>query len=282
MNPDAPNSSGRRFRLVGLGALAVAVAVAGITFGVVQLSSAGESVGIDGTSVACREAVVVGVRESGSPAGTRGNFGLTGAETLSALTDQLKSRRSVSSFGLKYPARSTNAIIEEGNGYFEGVDQGVSKLVNATERVSGSCQSWIVLIGYSQGALVIRKALSGMSALARSRIAGVALFGDPARSPSDGTVRLGGEAPSRGGLYESVIDATPPVPTLGGPVVSLCNQGDAICAAEVGELLGMALQASVVGSSSTPHGQYRFDGSTQTAAAALSDQLLTLPKRPPS
>jgi Cutinase len=280
VNKDAQVSRARQFRNIGF-AGAVTVVLFGTAVSVARLFPKGsESVRLDGTSVECREVVVVGARESGSPPGTQGDFGFTGVEALSAMASQLKSRRSISSVGLKYPARSTGAILDDSNAYFDGVDQGVVKLVNVTEQISGLCRSWIVLIGYSQGALVIRKALPRMSSLTRSRIAGVALFGDPARSPEDGTVRIGGRAAGKEGLYESVVDATAAVPSLAGPALSFCNEGDAICAAEPGNLLGMALEASVVGGNSTPHGQYRFDGSTQRAGVTLADQLLTLPKRP--
>jgi Cutinase len=262
-------------RRLGLAAL---VALGVVALGV-ELIPMERSVRIDGSTVACREVIVIGARESGSPAGTQRNFGFTGAAVLATLTSELGGQRSITPFGLSYPALSTDTIFNDYEAYFGGVDFGVQKLIDATERIVSSCRSWIVLAGYSQGALVIRKALPQMSSVARSRIAGVALLGDPARSSKDGAIRRGESEASSAGLYEAV-ESVSPVPPLKGPTWSWCNRGDAICAAEPSQLLGMALQASIEGGATTPHGRYRFDGSTEAAGVAMATHLLELPKRP--
>jgi Cutinase len=234
-----------------------------------------------GSPVACQDVVVIGVRESGSPPGTDGNFGKTAGAARSVLADKLRGRRSVSSVGLPYPALSTGAITEDfGTKYFAGVDEGVTRLVEATEQVTSGCRSWIVFTGYSQGALVIRKALPRMTPRAASRVAGVALFGDPAMAPDDGTVRRADADPNGRGLYTDAVAETPAVPPIAGPALSWCNKGDAVCASGTGQLVDMVIQANASGGESTPHGRYLADGSTRTAGEEIAQHVLTLAARP--
>jgi hypothetical protein len=182
---------------------------------------------------------------------------------------------------LNYPALSTGSITDDlGEKYFAGVEDGATRLVDTIEHVAGSCRSWIVLVGYSQGALVIRKALPRLSSAAARQVAGVALFGDPAMGPTDGLVHKG-DAPQNGrGLYAAAIAETPPVPLIGGPALSWCNEGDAVCASDTGQLIDMVIQANESGGESTPHGRYRNDGSVRSAGEAVARHVLSLTPRP--
>ncbi len=272
-----PKPTFLKVAIVTVGVSMVAFALA---FSVHRLKTQNVIIGDD--AVACNEVVAIGVRESGSPAGAEGNFGRTGGSTRSALKNQLRGKRSIATYGLDYPALSTETITKDlGKKYFAGVDLGTERLSNAIEKIGTGCRSWIVLVGYSQGALVIRKTLPRLSENAASRIAGVALLGDPSRAPNDGTSHFGEADENKKGLYETVVSRTPAIPRLSGPALSWCNRGDAICASDAQQLVEMLIQSDVSGGNATPHGRYLENGSARKAGVDIAGHLKTLDRRPP-
>ncbi|HSJ72416.1 MAG TPA: cutinase family protein [Acidimicrobiia bacterium] len=135
---------------------------------------------------------------------------------------------SATSEALDYPAISISdslglALI---NGEYDAsVRAGVNELWAAIGRVSRACPSTdIVLVGYSQGAQVIKTALAGT--VPTHRIATVVLLADPTRDPAQiGLFRLGDPTTLRTGAFGAI--ALPDhVRTV---TLDVCAAGDGIC-----------------------------------------------------
>lgn len=99
-----------------------------------------------------------------------------------------------------------------------------------------------VLVGYSQGAEVIKRALGGQSHL--WRVGSVILLADPTRDPDQvGVRRLGDPSAERPGLFGAVA-----IPSAIRPlVIDVCAPGDGVC--ERGRI---GLTAHVDGYDATP------------------------------
>lgn len=168
---------------------------------------------------------VIGARGSGQPSG----FGDQVGPVVRSISDAtLAVGRSVTSEALDYPAISIAdslglALI---NGEYDAsVRAGVNSLWAAVGRVARTCPSTdIVLVGYSQGAQVIKTALEGTVPM--HRIAAVVLLADPTRDPSQiGMIRLGDPTALRPGAFGAI--ALPDhVRTV---AIDVCAAGDGIC-----------------------------------------------------
>jgi Cutinase len=266
----------RRRRVIALVAAAFAFAV--LTM-MVRDGSQQTSVRLDGATLPCRDIVVMGVRESGAPP-TGDHLGSTLRVVSRDIARNLRGQRSVATYGLRYPAEGTQSLFDGRLGeYFASIDTGVSALRETLQRVSTRCDSWIVVLGYSQGALVVRRTLAELSPSISARIAGVGLFGDPARGPNDGTTHRGNADRLAKGIHDAIRGRTMPVPMAFGPRLSWCNKGDAICASDAGDLIELVVESQVLGGSSTPHGRYSADGSATTTATEISAFLRQIKRR---
>jgi cutinase len=173
----------------------------------------------------CSMIHVIGARGSGQPSG----FGDQVGPVVRSIADASTSiGRSATSEALDYPAISVSdslglALI---NGEYDAsVRAGVNELWAAIGRVSSACPSTdIVLVGYSQGAQVIKAALAG--SLPIHRIVSVVLLADPTRDPSQiGLLRLGDPTTLRTGAFGAI--ALPDhVRTV---TLDVCAAGDGIC-----------------------------------------------------
>lgn len=173
----------------------------------------------------CSMIHVIGARGSGQPSGFGDQVGPV-VRSIAAAT--AAAGRSATSEAIDYPAISISdslglALI---NGEYDAsVRAGVNALWAAVGRVSRACPSTdIVLVGYSQGAQVIKTALAGT--LPSHRIAAVVLLADPTRDPlQTGVVRLGDPTAERTGAFGAI--ALPDhVRTV---TVDVCAAGDGIC-----------------------------------------------------
>lgn len=173
----------------------------------------------------CSMVHVIGARGSGQPSGFGDQVGPVVGSIVAATTSV---GRSTTSEALDYPAISVSdsfglALI---NGdYDASISAGVNALWAAVGRVSRTCPSTdIVLVGYSQGAQVIKTALAGT--LPTYRIAAVVLLADPTRDPfQTGMLRLGDPTAERMGAFGAI--ALPDyVRTV---AVDVCAFGDGIC-----------------------------------------------------
>ena len=184
----------------------------------------------------CADVTFIGVRESGAAQTAAGGLGDTNARALSTFSARIGSQRSIETYALVYPAASTSTIFSwdtimlgRDSAFVQSVEAGRRALVAEIKARTARCNGWIVLSGYSQGAMVIRLTLADLGN--QPRIGGVILFGDPLRRGSETTFdQIGGasmglngvgtRAPGYGGRYGR---------TTKGLALSYCLPGDGIC-----------------------------------------------------
>src|SRR5450759_2441496 len=115
----------------------------------------------------------------------------------------------VRSLGLHYPAAGIRALFLNPEGYMDSVFDGVDELEYRLQTEENRCSSSgerIVLVGYSQGALVIHLALgwlaeAGSPLVSPTKVAAVVLVGDPAKQGDSAEVRAGDAAFGADGDY---------------------------------------------------------------------------------
>ncbi len=167
--------------------------------------------------------------------------------------------------------------------YFSGwhaqVRQQTRRLVAQVKACPDEAQ---VLLGYSQGALVVRAVLRNLSRTAKGRkvldhLAGVVLIGDPAADRREKITRYGG-AKGRG-----VIAARIPLPRVlvaRGLVTSVCAANDPVCSSTAksrkGKLTKMAGRKAVRShlAYDVGRGQWHVDTRAEKAVVAMSQQLV--------
>lgn len=173
----------------------------------------------------CVDVHIVGVRGSGQSAG----YGDQAAGVVSAIEAALIGRGfSVTSEPLDYPAISVSdslGLVLLTGAYDASVSTGAESLrvtLDATQPVCPSTE--FVLVGYSQGAQVIKKTLAGVQPTVR--IAGVVLLADPTRDATQrGIVRLGDPSAERDGAFGAI--ALPH--HVSAVAVDVCAAGDGVC-----------------------------------------------------
>jgi hypothetical protein len=147
--------------------------------------------------------------------------------------------------------------------YGDSADNGVQSAVQNVADLTMLCpESWLVLGGYSQGAQVIRTALSALGEPERHRIAAVTLFGDPYFSASEPNVlTLSSFNPSQGGVLRLIRPSgAPPIGAVyNGRVFSWCHEHDFIC------------QGPGRGNTGASHGTYGADA--EEAATRITSRL---------
>lgn len=140
--------------------------------------------------------LLIGVRGTFEEYATHVGLG----EVVSSLAGRLRQRdpNPVTTYGVPYPA----GVIPT---YDASLAEGVALTVAALNAHAHCEDEKILIAGYSQGAEVVRIALSSVSPDVRSKVSGVALFGDP--------TALGG----------------PSADSLGIPAQSYCANQDPVC-----------------------------------------------------
>lgn len=173
----------------------------------------------------CVDVHIVGVRGSGQSAGFGGQAGGVVDGIEAALTGR---GLSVTSEALDYPAISVSdsfGLVLLTGGYDASVSQGIDALRATLGSTEPSCPSTeFLLVGYSQGAQVIKSALAGIQP--SFPIAGVVLLADPTRDASQrGIVRLGDPSAARDGAFGAIS-----LPHhLGAVTFDVCAIGDGVC-----------------------------------------------------
>lgn len=215
------------------GRAVLAAAVLATVSAVVPVPSAG-------AAPACAPVLVLGARGSGEPqVGSAADAGSgLGQQTFDA-TRLLRQRMPAASVeAVQYPASSMGVLAANSSAYFGGLEQGVTWTRERIERSGAECpQQRIVLMGYSQGAMVMHRVVQDLVAAgdtaALSRIDGAVLMGDGDRDASDGT-RAWGSARKGTGLarqFPSLSGARPTALPRGVArrVQSVCDRGDTVC-----------------------------------------------------
>lgn len=150
-------------------------------------------------------------------------------------------------FGLRYQAAGVEAVDLLNGEYDESIWEGVSSLKHLLHERETECPSEpAILIGYSQGALVIHLTLreiaeSDPSMLSASHIAGVMLIADPAKvgsesepvweeenvpaAPGSGIYKADGLWTKIGGSHHGPLPAA-----VTSRAISFCANHDIVCA----------------------------------------------------
>jgi cutinase len=173
----------------------------------------------------CADLIVLGARGQAQSARTAGGVGPEVQSTTWALVEQLRGGERVRLDAIRYPARlSANQAA-----FDHDVEAGSRLLVARHAALASACpHSRFVVIGYSEGADVVHRAVVSMSAKDTADLAVVAVLGDPLRDPKDdvptelyGSGHLNGRGSITGGPRwgQDVRDR----------VISFCTRKDNVC-----------------------------------------------------
>ena len=200
----------------------------------------------------CPDAVVVGVAGSGQSEDALG----VGPQVASAVTaftdrvtDQATSSVEVGFLALDYPALG---VIEGGlmafmgdENMFDSVDEGRTELDGLIAGIRDSCDGTkTYIIGFSQGASVIRLTIDELSESYRTAVGGVGVIADPYRDADDPLVEhltaeadedlFGSGAPhTRDGIFAGLSAPD----WIDGSFYSACARRDAVCNFSLVDLL---------------------------------------------
>jgi len=226
--------------------------------GAVSLASAETSADFadpqDLSPVECGDLLVVGARGSGEADG----YGDKVGDAVDLLHDMLDSSHRVRYVSLSYPAAAMSVLADDLTAvfsidgsewnYYSSVFSGTEQLVDELGDSLVNCpdERWI-LVGYSQGSLVIDQALHLYDD--PSRYAAIIKIADAGRRSASGVRNVGtadagdGITASTGGLPFSL--PTNEVPSSLAPVtVEICNQYDIVC--DTSNALGAQAPAAAI------------------------------------
>jgi hypothetical protein len=223
----------------------------------------------------CSRVDFIGVRGSGQPFDTGGPFRGYGPEVLKSISiiEGYLHRKGVS-YGaepVKYPAASVNELNPSGlnlanpidlvkylndhvDKFLASINTGVNQTVNYAEWAQQTCHnSKIIMVGYSQGAIVVHRAellLKSRDRAAYNLIIGTVLVADGARVPNTKS-REFGTSPARGEGIEdwifSVLGLGLPFADMPFPgrTANICNNSDVVCDTSLAALVHFRASANV-------------------------------------
>lgn len=213
-------------------ALALAAVLAG--------TAVGFAAGTAQASPGCPDVHWIGVAGSGERDDPSVDAGM-GRVVYNSLSDLSRwvqqDGRTMTAEAVVYPAAPVPAdgdLLGWG-GFMSSVDAGVAALGNQYAAFTQQCPaSQVVLAGYSQGAMVVHRNLTALSA--SPNLAAALLVADGDRLPADPTVNLG-TATALPGTGKGVAQDWPilahapaPLPvSVGSRTISVCDRGDAVC-----------------------------------------------------
>ena len=183
----------------------------------------------------CPKAIFYSARGSGEAGAVRFGLGRPGY----ALYKQLKRNRGLRGFNLvpiatRYPAVKVGW--HSPGTYLPSVRAGVRRGSQDLRNFASWCSSRktrVLLVGYSQGAHVIRNVLADVAGnrVIRRMVKGVRLFGDPLFRPEElpGPNNLGRFRASRHGILRGRIRAKSFASVWRGRIMSWCNRNDWVC-----------------------------------------------------
>ncbi len=209
---------------------------------------------------ACTDFAVFGVRGSGEApqghsltfANNEAGFGERDHQALAGFQAAMESSGGYSAsdfvaLGLHYPALGVSLPFFLTEEDLQSIDAGEEELVSELREVVGRCPNErAVLIGYSQGALVIHLALrtlatSDPALLSSGAIAAVMLIADPGKVPDGGETLWeaaevqaapGSQVASASGMWTAAggRGAGPLPAAITGRTISFCADHDPVCA----------------------------------------------------
>jgi hypothetical protein len=209
--------------------------------------------------VTCSDYLVIGARGSseapvGDPPVFTGNESGFGQRNLAAYEGFKSSMEAagvgssqLTTLGLHYPAVGISLPLFIREEYLQSVAAGEEELISELEALTAECpKERVVLVGYSQGALVIHLALrtlavSDPSLLTSEHLAGVMLIADPARVPHGAETvweapevqaAAGSAVAGASGVWTAAAarGAGPLPSSVKGGTISFCAYHDIVCA----------------------------------------------------
>ncbi len=196
-----------------------------------------------GLDSGCVDGVIIGVAGSGQGDDVLG-VGPQVASAVTGFTEQVTAQAttdvSAGFIALDYPALG---VIEGGlfgflgDSMFDSVAEGREELGSLVSDIAERCQGTSVyIVGYSQGASVVREFIDDLSAAGREPIAGIAVLADPYRQADDPnaehfTTELDPEEAERAAPHtrDGVFGGSPVPDWLDGSFLSACARRDAVC-----------------------------------------------------
>jgi hypothetical protein len=203
----------------------------------------------------CSDVLFVAVNGSGQPSTSMG------AE-MSAAFDELKSEarsRRIAKYVLPYKAAPVSTLAKPRTGladYFESLIGGTSTMITFLFDRTRACPAeTVVLAGYSQGAMVVHRALQVVGTVVTNKIAGAVLIADGDRVPQDNVAFYGTAASGASGIGHSFAALSHSQNSkfgghLTGKIHSICNSRDLVCDYSLGSLatwqIGVRIHTSYV------------------------------------
>jgi Cutinase len=190
----------------------------------------------------CSDVLFVGARGSGQPSTQDSGFGHEVNNVLTQIEGDvgMGSQLTFQATPVSYHAYSVWKLATDQAAYFKDLGAGVKWTMNYLAQQAQSCpDQQIVLAGYSQGAMVMHRALHQLynkpedhSIL--SRVDAAVLIGDGDQVPFDNEVRDGSAWPSADGVGQllpalSHSSSAPFDSSLGNLVLRVCKRGDIVC-----------------------------------------------------
>lgn len=173
----------------------------------------------------CADLIVLGLRGQAQSARAAGGVGAEVQSSTRALVERLEGSERVRLEAIRYPADAAASMAE----FDRDVEAGRVQLLARHAELGSACpRSRFVLIGYSEGADVVHRAVASMSAKQASNVAVVAVIGDPLRRPTD---RVSTETYGSGPLdgRGSLAGGPPWGKDVRDRVISFCHADDNVC-----------------------------------------------------
>lgn len=180
----------------------------------------------------CADYTFIGVAGSGEGR-EAGGMGPTVNSAAQAFAGRARAAgKTVAIRPVYYPAAPVPTGLDKLGGFLASINTGAANTQGDVEIVTKACPTTrIVLVGYSQGASSVHRALQRLGD--RKQIVGAGLIADPDRIPND-TTRYLGSAPRTQGMAQasaliSGANAAPLPARVGGRTFTVCNTGDPVC-----------------------------------------------------
>jgi hypothetical protein len=249
----------------------------------VPMMSGGSAAAVDAGD--CTDVLFLGARGSGQPQSGSGDDGGTGLgrevyDVSQRLARQLPGR-SITVSAVQYPAQGVELLVTSPDTYFGGLEGGVVDVQGQLRERAAICPTErIVLSGYSQGAMVVHRALQDLDRAgdptARQILArtdGVVLISDGDRRPRDRMTSYGSAGPSRGIGFDLRPDSgargTKLPAGMKARIHSVCLDFDVVCDYQRGAHTGLgALRGAAIHSDGYTNSR-PVDRATDAVAARL-------------
>lgn len=185
----------------------------------------------------CQDITIIGARGSGEVMGGPHRMGATTGTAVARTIAGLRGYR-VGVASLVYDAQAVDLLAVDPKKYFAGLNEGVATAGKLVAERTESCRNEkFILVGYSQGAMVMHRLILGVSAEPKKVgrwLIGALLIADGDRRIKDQVIStpiarslgISGHA-----LGKNISGATSnrAIPTLPAPIWSICAAGDVVC-----------------------------------------------------